>query len=330
MELNEIRKDYLLDRWVIISPKRSQRPHNTNESKKLPIKDENCIFCPGNEHLTPDSIIEKPIKNWNIRVVRNKFPALTKETDFFEKTEKFIRKFSGYGSHYILIDTHIHNLHPANYTLLDWERWFETITDLFYLEMADESIKYVLVFKNHGLEAGASQPHPHTQIISTPIIPFLITEELKRSEEYYRITGHCPYCDIIEIESKKKERVVFENDYVIVFCPYAPLQPYEVWIFPKYHIPSIQMNQKTKEELLKALGHIIDAYYRGLNDPAFNFIIHTAYPRMEEPTTKSYHLHIEIFPRLERDAGFEFGAGINITTVSPENSAKFLRQIFRK
>lgn len=328
--MNEIRKDYLLDRWVIISPKRSKRPRENHENQPLPIKDDTCIFCPGNEHLTTKSIIEKPLGNWNIRAFENKFPALTKDIVFFEKTEKFRSKFSGYGSHYVLIDTHLHNLHPAKYTIIDWERWFEAISDLIYFEMADEVVKYVLVFKNHGLEAGASQPHPHTQIIATPTIPFLIGEELKKSKEYYGLTGHCPYCDIIEMESKEKDRVVFENEHVIVFCPYAPLQPYEVWIFPKIHTPSIQMNNKTREEILRALGHVIDAYYRGLNDPAFNFIVHTAYPRMEEPTAKSFHFHIEIFPRLERDAGFEFGAGMNITTVSPEDSAKFLRQIFKK
>lgn len=327
--MNEIRKDYLLDRWVIISPKRSKRPHK-NQSQTLPIKDRACVFCPGNEHMTNKSIIEKPLKNWNIRAFENKFPALTKDNIFFEKTEKFRNKLSGYGSHYVLIDTHLHNHHPAKYTLVEWERWFEAITDLIYLEMADEAIKYVMVFKNHGLEAGASQPHPHTQIIATPTIPFLISEELKKSKEYYEMTGHCPYCDIIEMESKEKSRVVFENEDVIIFCPYAPLQPYETWIFPKTHTPSIQMTHKTREEILKALGHVIDAYYHGLEDPAFNFMIHMAYPRMEKPTTKNYHLHIEMFPRLERDAGFEFGAGMNITTVSPEDSAKFLKKIFKK
>jgi len=326
---NEIRKDYLLDRWVIISPKRSKRPHITQETK-LPVKDDSCVFCPGNEHMSGKSIIEKPEKNWQIRVVNNKFPALTKDAKFYEKSDGFKDKISGYGSHYIIVDTHLHNLHPSRYNILQWERWFETIADLMYAEMADDAIKYVLAFKNHGVEAGASQLHPHTQVIAMPSIPFLIQQEMKRAEEYYDLTGRCAFCDIIKMESSEKVRVVFENEEVVVFCPFAPLQPYEAWIFPKFHRPSIQITHKTREEMLKALGHLLDAYYRGLNDPPFNFMLHTAYPRMDKPTANSYHFHIEVLPRIEKDAGFEYGAGMNITTVSPEESAKFLRELFKR
>jgi UDPglucose--hexose-1-phosphate uridylyltransferase len=325
---NEIRKDYLLDRWVIISPKRSKRPHSDVQAP-LPIKDSNCIFCPGNEYTNPKSVIQKPGANWYIRVFKNQFPALAKEGKFEQKIDRFMSSTTGYGSHYVLIDTQFHNLHPAKYNLLQWERWFDAVTDIFFMEMADENIKYVLAFKNHGPEAGASQPHPHSQIIATPVIPYLINEELTKARDYYELTGHCPYCDIIKMESKGS-RVVFENDEVIAFCPYAPLQPYETWIFPKKHTPSIQMSHKTREELLKALGHLIETYYTGLSDPPFNFFLHTAYPRMEEPTAKSYHLHFEVFPRLEKDAGFELGAGMNITTMFPEESAKFLKQIFKR
>ncbi|MEM5799879.1 MAG: galactose-1-phosphate uridylyltransferase, partial [Candidatus Aenigmatarchaeota archaeon] len=110
----EIRKDYLLDRWVILSPKRAKRPHTIKED--LPLKDENCIFCPGNEDKTPKSIIEKPTNNWKIRVFENKYPAVVKGKAFSNIT-KFTTSVSAYGKHYIMIDTPIHNLHPGDYDL---------------------------------------------------------------------------------------------------------------------------------------------------------------------------------------------------------------------
>jgi len=320
--MNEIRKDYLLDRWVIISPKRFKRPHVA--SQPSPIKDEACIFCPGNESNTPPSIIEKPLNNWKIRVFENKFPAVVKSKQD-KRVERFFYSLKAYGKHYILVDTPLHNLHPGDYSLEQWQLWFETIADIIYMEMADEDIKYVSVFKNHGAEAGASQPHPHTQIISLPIVPSIIQQELMKAKEYYQFTGKCVFCEILKEESRMKKRIVFENSKVAVLCPFAPLQPYEAWIFPKHHTASIQMTNKTRDEVLLALKRVLKAY-SNLSLP-FNFMFHMLYPRMDDGD--KYHFHIEILPRVERDAGFELGTGMNITTISPEDSAKFLRKFFK-
>jgi UDPglucose--hexose-1-phosphate uridylyltransferase len=320
--MNEIRKDYLLDKWVILSPKRSKRPHVA--SKTLPVKDEACIFCPGNEKSTPPSIIEKPLNNWKIRVFENKFPAVVK-AKYDKRIERFFYSLQGYGKHYIMVDTPLHNLHPGDYSLEQWQLWFETVADIIYMEMTDENIKYVSVFKNHGVEAGASQPHPHTQIISLPMVPSIIQQELEKAKEYYEFTGRCAFCDILKEEARMKKRVVFENSKVLVLCPFAPLQPYEAWIFPKQHTASIQMKNKTRDEVLLALKKVLKAY--SSLDLPFNFMFHMLYPRMEDGD--KYHFHIEVLPRIERDAGFEFGTGMNITTLKPEDSAKFLRNFFK-
>jgi len=207
-----------------------------------------------------------------------------------------------------------------------WKLWFETIKDIFNKEASDENIKYILAFKNHGIEAGASQPHPHSQVISLPVVPLLINEEMSAADDYYSFEGKCIFCEIIKMESKFKERVVYENEHVIAFCPHAPLWPFEVWIFPKKHIPSIHMSEKSEDEILKALGIILKTYYKILDDPPFNFYLHTAYLTMKDHVAQKYHFHIEINPRLEKDAGFEMGAGINITIISPEDAAKILRE----
>jgi UDPglucose--hexose-1-phosphate uridylyltransferase len=325
----EIRKDYLLNRWVIISEKRKFRPKpkNKTKKKKLPKKSKDCPFCPGNEDMCPEALVEKPSdKKWKIRVIGNKYPAVTKEKELRESYGKLTTKKTGYGSHYLMIDTPTHNSHPALYKKKDWKLWFETVKDVFNQEAADENIQYVLVFKNRGIEAGASQPHPHTQIISLPTVPHLINEEMSAADDYYTFNGKCIFCEIIKMESKYKKRVVFENNHVIAFCPYAPLWPFEVWIFPKEHSPSIQMSKESEEGLLNALSKVLKTYYKVLDDPPFNFYLHTAYLRMKDHVPQKYHFHIEINPRLEKDAGFELGAGMNITTISPEDAAEILRK----
>jgi len=327
--MSEMRKDYLLNKWVIISEKRGSRPipEKKEKTKKEPGFDKECVFCPGNETMCPPGIIEKPSgKNWKIRLIENKYPAVEKIQDFEGSFQKFFNKKKAYGSHYLIIDTPKHNLHPGFFSIEEWKLWFQVIKDVFNMEAKDDNIRYVMVFKNHGVEAGASKPHPHTQIISLPVLPSRIDEEMVYVEDHYRFEGKCPFCEIIKMESKLKERVVFEDDDVIAICPYAPLWPFEVWIFPKDHIPSINMPQKSEEAILNALRIILKTYYTVLQDPPFNFYIHTAYIKMKNHDPQKYHFHIEIAPRLEKDAGFEMGSGINITTVSPETSASILRE----
>jgi UDPglucose--hexose-1-phosphate uridylyltransferase len=323
----EIRKDYLLDRWVIISEKRAFRPKpKEKKRKKEPSISKKCPFCPGNEKMSTTILTKPSSKKWKIRLVENKYPAVFKDDKFNESFKKLATKKTGYGSHYLLVDVPRHNLHPGSYTQKQWKLWFDTIKDVFNMEASDENIQYVLAFKNHGLEAGASQPHPHSQIISLPAVPFLINEEMAAADDYYVFEGKCVFCEIIKKESRAKKRVVFENKDVIAFCPYAPLWPFEVWIFPKEHSPNIQMSEKSETAVLKALGKVLKTYYKVLDDPPFNFYLHTAYVRMRDHVAQKYHFHIEINPRLEKDAGFELGAGMNITSISPEEAAKILRK----
>jgi len=201
--MGEIRKDYLLDRWVIISENRKFRPQLEKKiEEKGPKNSKDCVFCPGNEGMCQGAVIEKPSgKNWKIRAVENRYPAVTKNIGFEENFERLINKKTSYGSHYLIIDVPQHNLHPGFYDKDQWKLWFETIKDIFNKEAADENIQYILAFKNHGIEAGASQPHPHSQIISLPAVPLLINEEMSAADDYYTFEGKCIFCKIIKMES---------------------------------------------------------------------------------------------------------------------------------
>ena len=59
MPYNELRKDYLLDRWVVIATERARRPTDFAKQKKEnpSAQTSMCPMCPGNEHMTPPAVL---------------------------------------------------------------------------------------------------------------------------------------------------------------------------------------------------------------------------------------------------------------------------------
>jgi len=181
--MTELRKDPIIDNWVIISTERGKRPLDykikTEEEKK-----DSCVFCEGNESETPPEIFafrKKGTKEnglgWKVRVVANKYPALKMEEKeaILEKAGIF-EKMDGLGVHEVIIETPHHhkdfdNLSIENIILI-LKTYRQRYLDLF----KDKRIKYILIFKNYGIDGGASLEHPHSQLIATPIIPQRIKE----------------------------------------------------------------------------------------------------------------------------------------------------------
>src|SRR5665647_2493187 len=94
MPYNELRKDYLLDRWVVIATERSRRPTDLSKPNQEAVKTAVCPLCIGNENMTPpatmlyqkengevkrsqDPLIGERTKNWLVRVIPNLFPAFS-------------------------------------------------------------------------------------------------------------------------------------------------------------------------------------------------------------------------------------------------------------
>ena len=141
------------------------------------------------------------------------------------------------------------------------------------------------------------------------------------------------FCDLIRQELESKERVILDVDGFIAITPFAARFPFEVWILPKKHsCDFISLNTPGKLGLATAMKKILAKLKKGLNDPPYNYVIHTApFRRQKAGYWKSidydYHWHIEIMPRLTRVAGFEWGTGFYICPLPPEDAAKFLREV---
>jgi UDPglucose--hexose-1-phosphate uridylyltransferase len=328
----ELRKDPVMDRWVIISPERSNRPVEVIESS---IKENHKFspFAPGNEHMTPPEIYairpnntEPNSPEWTLRVIPNKYPALQVEEELNRKGDGMYDMMSGVGAHEVIIETP-----DPQQRLTDLDK--TTIQDIFktYKERIldlkkDIRLKYAIIFKNHGFAAGATLSHAHSQLIATPIIPRNVVEELQGAASYFKLKERCIFCDIIQQERKDKSRLVFEEDYFLVLEPFAPRFPFETWILPKKHCSHFE--KITNEELLHiaiSLKTTLLKINKALQSPAYNFVIHTAPLQQEE--LSYYHWHIEIMPKITSTAGFEWGTGFYINTTSPEEAASYLRDI---
>src|SRR5436190_2019147 len=101
----------------------------------------------------------------------------------------------------------------------------------------DRRFRYVLIFKNHGAQAGATLEHTHTQLIATPIIPKILQEELEGSRRYYELKERCVFCDIVQQETGENNgrRVVTMSERFLTVEPFAPRFPFETWILPRRH-----------------------------------------------------------------------------------------------
>lgn len=322
--MNELRKDYLLDRFVIIAPGRAQRPHlikpDENVSQKRDYESK-CPFCPGNEHMLNGITSEvKKDNNWIIRVVPNKFGAVSLEGDPEVRTaNKFYTYASAYGVHEVIVETPEHDKELENLSQEHIMGVLQTYVWRIKELHAMPHIKYVSVFKNRGIEAGASIPHSHSQVIAYNIKPSWIAEELRVVYNYIIQNESCPYCEIIQKE-KDSDRRVFENEFFVAFTPYASRFPYELWIFPKRHVANIvQLNGDELNNLASLLKKFLSKLEE-LGVPPYNLILHNA-----ESDGENYHFYLEISPRLAKWAGMELETGTIINKIQPEEAAKFYR-----
>ncbi|MEM3493369.1 MAG: galactose-1-phosphate uridylyltransferase [Thermoplasmata archaeon] len=329
----ELRKDYITDCWVVISTERAQRPSDFRREPEIPTSKDTCPFCPGREHMTPPEVLAYRPGNtapntpqWWLRVVPNKFPALRIEGDVNHRIVQVFNRMNGVGAHEVIIESPDHDATIATMPLKQVEEIVNSYKDRYLDLKKDTRFKYMLIFKNHGRGSGASLSHPHSQLIATPMIPKHIMEELRDAYNYYSFTGGtCIYDEIVSTEMEEKVRIVLENEYFITLSPFAPRFPFELWILPKRHDPYFEdMDDTERRYFASILQETLVRYYRLLDNPPYNFYIHTA--PCDGKDYRFYHWHLEITPRLTNPAGFERGTGFYINPMPPEEAARFLRE----
>ena len=329
--MSELRKDPIINRWVIISTERGKRPSAfivPQEEKKGGF----CPFCEGNEDKTPPEILAyrkegtKPnTPGWTLRVVSNKFPALGIEGDLNRRGEGIFDKMNGIGAHEVIIETTFHDKTMSDLSEEKIENIIRAYKSRIEDLKRDTRFRYAIIFKNQGIAAGASLEHTHSQLIALPIVPKRVKEEIYNSKDYFNYKERCIFCDIIRQETEQRIRLITENKKFISLSPFAPRFPFESWILPKNHSSKFEtIDEESISGLAKILKTTLIKINTVLKNPPYNFIIHTTPFNIE--SNEYYHWHIEIMPKLTKVAGFEWGTGFYINPTPPEDAAKFLHE----
>jgi UDPglucose--hexose-1-phosphate uridylyltransferase len=330
--MSELRRDPVTGRWVIIAAERSRRPSDFAVEERSG-GDGVCPFCPGNEAMTPPEIValrsgeggaDGP--GWSVRVVPNRYPAMRVEGPMGRHGLGMFDRMNGIGAHEVIIETPDHARQLAYLDVAEVRSVLQVFAARLRDLRRDPRFRYVLLFKNHGSEAGASLEHSHSQLIATPILPRQVVEELEGAARHYELKERCVYCDLIEQEQADEVRLVCESSAFVVIQPFAARCPFETWILPKRHRSDFDAASPAEiDDLARVLRETLTRLGSALRNPAYNFIVHSG--PLQEPELAHYHWHLEIMPKLTQVAGFEWGSGFFINPTAPEEAAAYLRAI---
>ena len=336
--MSELRFDPIKGRWTIFAQARRMRPTEF----AVPVADAPAAASPftgergtaGRGEILTLAHPARPGAGWQVKVVPDAFPVLRVEGDVGREGVGLYDRLSGIGAHEVIVENPDPRRELADLELEELVTVFQAFRSRLLDLRRDTRLRYVLIFKNKGVEAGATIAHPCCQLIATPIIPTVVVRELSAARSHYSRKERCIFCDVIHQELRLEERVAIETDRFIALEPFAAAFPFETWILPRQHAHDFAL---TSDEDLYGLAVILRDFLRRtrslLQDPPYNLVLHTApspHPRPGQPdywTTIQFdwHWHLEIVPRITRLAGFEQGSGYTINPTPPEEAARFLR-----
>lgn len=266
--------------------------------------------------------------------------------------EPFYTPIPGVGHHEVIVDTPRHVSSVSDLADIEMMSLLRMFRQRLQVLSQTKRFAYITIFKNVGRDAGASLPHAHSQLMALPLIPPPIQRELQRAIAFRNETRRCYWCEHIHHEIKRGVRVVEETPHFVALCPYVSRFPYEMAFFAKAHVSHFEsLNEKQLNEMAMLLWRSIrrlehSAQARRKKPLAYNLILKTAPLIYKGPLDCSdtsdsatwlrevdyayeqvYHLHWQLIPSLAHPAGFEWGCGLHINSVSPERAAAELREI---
>jgi UDPglucose--hexose-1-phosphate uridylyltransferase len=182
---------------------------------------------------------------------------------------------------------------------------------------------HLQIVQNWGGQAGARTNHLCLDMYDLPQIPHRIAEELGGSARFVIREGECPWCRLVRDETRRPERLVWQDDATVAFAPFASRSAFEVWIVPRRH--EADFGSATDADVAatsEALRQVLGRLAASLDGPPYNLVLHTA--PLREQVEATYHWHWEIHPRLRDIAGLELGTGLPVNPVSPEDAVEEL------
>ncbi len=141
----ELRQNFFTKEWVIIATERAKRPEDLATHRvadPVPEFVESCPFCPGNESKTPPEVLRCPSNSerWDVRVIPNKFAALSSEAQPTRSLQHLRRRIEGFGFHEVIIDSPDHSRYMG---LLSVEalRHYDNAGECMFCHMVEREVE---------------------------------------------------------------------------------------------------------------------------------------------------------------------------------------------
>ncbi|MCB9357129.1 MAG: DUF4931 domain-containing protein [Calditrichaeota bacterium] len=315
----EFRTDPLRGHTVLINAQRGKRPSEFLVHIEA-ADSAHCPFCRGHESSTPPSIEQDCAPDWNWRVFLNLFPAVqsTFATDLLETSQGLT--MAATGRHEVLVESPDHNALACDYSVEHWtdllSLWQRRLRDLY----ADESVRYVHIFRNQGFRGGATLVHPHQQIVGLPFVPEQIAFRIARNKG--GAESECAHCEWLNSEIGASERVIAQEDGIVALASFAPRFPFEWQVMETEHRRFDQIPQRLLSKVALVLKSGLRALSQSCKSPDFNLVLFSVPPGV---SNSEGGWAIDILPRMSTQAGFEWGTGVHIVSTPPEEAVKVLR-----
>jgi UDPglucose--hexose-1-phosphate uridylyltransferase len=223
-----------------------------------------CPFCPGNEHLSPRELIravpeqvagwqEKSGRDgapWVIRAFNNLFPRIPDELT------------GNRNESYVVVEDPRHFVDEPR-SLDDFlfsgalgeEHFFQLLAldaDVARRSLSNPAVRSVVIRKNQGRQSGASQPHPHQQIIGSPTALPALEAEARAQRE-----NPAMWREVIEL-TERFELMLTSADGVISYASPIGTFPrsYDV-IIPEFRGLITELSRDQLKSFARALHQIL-------------------------------------------------------------------------
>lgn len=342
MALSELRRDYLVDRFVVV-PTENGNDHCRNNGNGHSKKHSKiCLYCPGNEHLTSPAVLAMVqrdgmyqmlsdgegnyVRDWSVRVFSSNDPAVSTAPNVSYGDEPLYKE-PAYGFHYVVVAAPDHRQRLSNMSVDQWANVLLVMQDRVKWLYAQKRVNYVSIFASYGKNGNAENEHSYINLVTFPNIPPAILQEAQAVDKVIEDDGVCPVCNIVHVEANGPREILSTQNFLAI-CPWAPTYPYEFWIVPKRHSTSFtSVTQMEINDLAIILRSTLGGLCKTLKDVHFNLAFHLS---PEKKNNVMIHWHIEVYPQISNWAGFERAFGIYMSNVSPEHAAQELKPSCRE
>ncbi|KAJ5716815.1 Galactose-1-phosphate uridylyltransferase [Penicillium malachiteum] len=360
---------------ILVSPHRTKRPwQGAQESPSkttLPSYDPKCYLCPGNQRAQGDV---NP-KYESTFVFVNDYSAVKEEQAAYDASHadelesRFLKAEPVTGKCYVLTFSAAHNLTLADLSPIEIVPVINAWTEIYTAHLSPtsplaqnaepthiapaaphanvtkpkEQYRYMQIFENKGAAMGCSNPHPHGQVWTTSTLPEEPAAELEQLRRYRKEHGGAHLLeDYAALESRKGERIVFENEAFVAVSPWWATWPFETMIVSRTHKRAlVDLGESDKTLLAEAIAEITRRY-DNLFETHFPYSmgIHQAPLDGTAEEIEASYLHLHFYPPLLRSATVrKFLVGYELMAepqrdITPEQAAARLRgcggELYRK